>query len=190
MAHKLFCYVDETGQDTQGRLFVVAVVVTEAERDALRQQCAAIETESGKGQRKWVKSNPNRRLAYMRQVLNIPALKGRLCFSAHYDQLDYLDATVQAIAASFRLLENAEFQATVLIDGLPRSQEREVGLQLRRLGIPVKKVRGANDETDILIRLAGAMCGFVRAALEGQPDMSGLFEEQVRTGVIRDVGEQ
>ena len=28
MTTKLYCYVDETGQDTQGCLFLVAVVVT------------------------------------------------------------------------------------------------------------------------------------------------------------------
>lgn len=187
MTHKLFCYVDETGQDTQGRLFIVAIVVTESERDALRKQCSAIEFGSGKGQRKWVKSKHDRRLAYMKQVLQIPALYGKLCFEASYDHVDYLEATVRAIAGSLRLVESAEFQATVLIDGLPRSEEREVGLQLRRLGVPVKKVRGAKDETDVLIRLADAVCGFVRAALEGQPDMRSLLDEQLRHGVVREV---
>lgn len=86
----LFCYVNETGQDTQGRLFIVAVVVTESERDDLRQQCGAIELESGKGQRKWVKSKQARRLAYIRQVLDIPVLHGKLCFLASYDHVDYL----------------------------------------------------------------------------------------------------
>lgn len=43
LTYKLFCYVDETGQDTQGRLFVVAVVVAERARVMLRQQCSAIE---------------------------------------------------------------------------------------------------------------------------------------------------
>lgn len=187
MTHKLFCYVDETGQDTQGRLFVVAVVVTDSEREMLRQQCSAIEAQSGKGQRKWVKSKYDRRLAYVQQILKIPALHGRLCFSASYDHANYLEATVQAVAGSLRLVESAEYQATVLIDGLPRSEEREVGLQLRRLGVPVKKVRGAQDDTDVLIRLADAVCGFVRAALEGQPDMRSLLDEQLRLGVVREV---
>lgn len=185
MTRKLFCYVDETGQDTQGRLFVVAVVVTESARDDLRQQCMAIETESGKGQRKWVKSKHDRRLTYIRQVLRLPALPGRLCFAVYHDQTDYPQATVQAIAGSLRLVESTEYQATVLIDGLPRGEERKVGLRLRRLGVPVKKVRGVNDETDALIRLADAMCGFVRAALEGQPEMAGLLDEQVRAGVMK-----
>lgn len=120
----LFCYVNETGQDTQGRLFIVAVVVTESERDDLRQQCGAIELESGKGQRKWVKSKQARRLAYIRQVLDIPVLHGKLCFLASYDHVDYLGATVRAVTGSLRLVESGEFQATVLIDGLQRSEER------------------------------------------------------------------
>ena len=30
MAHKVYCYVDESGQDTRGDFFVVAVVVVDA----------------------------------------------------------------------------------------------------------------------------------------------------------------
>lgn len=77
-----------------------------------------------------------------------------------------------------------------MIDGLPRSEEREVGLQLRRLGVPVKKVRGAQDDTDVLIRLADAVCGFVRSALEGQPDMRGLLDEQLRLSVVCEVSDK
>lgn len=32
---KIYCYVDETGQDTEGDLFLVALVVTGQERDVL-----------------------------------------------------------------------------------------------------------------------------------------------------------
>jgi hypothetical protein len=46
MTQKLFCYVDETGQDTQGRLFVVSVVITDQERDLFRQTCEDIEQTS------------------------------------------------------------------------------------------------------------------------------------------------
>jgi hypothetical protein len=107
-----------------------------------------------------------------------------------YNRLDYLEATVQAIAGTLRLVESAEYQATVLIDGLPRSEERAVGLQLRRLGVPVKKVRGVKDENDVLIRLADAVCGFVRAALEGQSAMRSLLDEQLRLGVVCEVSEK
>jgi hypothetical protein len=44
---KLYCYVDETGQDTDGRLFLVSVVVTEQEQEAFARELERIEAESG-----------------------------------------------------------------------------------------------------------------------------------------------
>lgn len=46
---KLYCYVDENGQDTKGDIFIVSVVVTGKERDRLLNLCEEIEVESGKG---------------------------------------------------------------------------------------------------------------------------------------------
>jgi hypothetical protein len=45
---KLYCFVDETGQDTSGRLFIVSVVVAPKERQALSGTLRAIEVETGK----------------------------------------------------------------------------------------------------------------------------------------------
>jgi hypothetical protein len=72
MMQKFFCYVDETGQDTRGELFIVAVVIADQERDQLRQACEDIERGSRKGQRKWIKTKYSRRRAYIRQVLERP----------------------------------------------------------------------------------------------------------------------
>jgi hypothetical protein len=66
---KLYCYVDETGQDTQGALFVVSVVLADQERDRALQLCEAIEQSSGKGRVKWIKTDYERRLSYIRQIL-------------------------------------------------------------------------------------------------------------------------
>jgi len=68
---KFFCYVDETGQDTRGELFIVAVVITGQERDQLRQACEDIVRSSRKGRRKWVRTTYSRRLAYLRQKANL-----------------------------------------------------------------------------------------------------------------------
>ena len=45
---KLYAYVDESGQDTAGRLFVVSVLLLAEERDALLPRLEGIETRSGK----------------------------------------------------------------------------------------------------------------------------------------------
>ena len=56
VSHKLYCYVDETGQDTKGALFVVSVAVTKKDRDELRELLAKLEKASGKGKTKWVRT--------------------------------------------------------------------------------------------------------------------------------------
>ncbi len=45
---KLYCYVDETGQDTQGALFLVALVIVGQEREKLRKLLRSLEGRSGK----------------------------------------------------------------------------------------------------------------------------------------------
>jgi len=73
-----------------------------------------------------------------------------------------------------------------LIDGLPRAHELQARQHLTRLGVHAKKVRGVKkDENDALIRLADALCGFVRGAIEGQPEMKELFDQAIKSGSVR-----
>jgi hypothetical protein len=185
---KLYCYVDETGQDTRGELFIVSVVMTDQEREQFRQVCKAIERDSHKGQRKWIKTTYNRRLAYIQRVLEAPIFHGRLSFAVYRDAQDYTALTVRTIARALDSAGAEDYKATVFIDGLPRSLEQTVGLQLRLSGAHAKKVKGIKkDENDALIRLADAVCGFVRSAIEGHSEMQALFERGIRMGVLRDL---
>ena len=61
---KLYCFVDESGRETEGRLFVVSVVLVGNERDELLEFCERVEKESGKGKFKWRKAEYNYRLEY------------------------------------------------------------------------------------------------------------------------------
>jgi hypothetical protein len=63
-----------------------------------------------------------------------------------------------------------------------------VGRRLRHLGVRTRKVRGVRkDESDALIRLADALCGFVRAAIEGQEVMKKLFEWGKKKGYLKEL---
>ncbi len=188
MARKLFCYVDESGQDTRGELFIVSVVVSEQEKEQFRQVCEDIERESHKGQRKWTKTTYDRRRDYIRRVLNTPIFIGKLNFAIYRDSLDYSALTVQTIVRTLAAIGAVDYKATVLIDGLPRPLEQAVGRQLRQQGVNAKKVRGVKrDENDALIRLADAVCGLVRGAVEGQPAMRAFVEQGLRVGVLREL---
>lgn len=52
-AKKLYCYVDETGQDTKGEIFVVSVIVAQKDRDEIMELLETIEQETGKKATKW-----------------------------------------------------------------------------------------------------------------------------------------
>ena len=93
---KLYCYVDETGQDTLGEFFIVSVVVTDSGRDLLIEKLEAIERISGKGKVKWMKVRGHQRLAYIREVLSAPMFKGTLYFSRYRGTKSYMALTVLA----------------------------------------------------------------------------------------------
>ena len=185
---KLYCYVDETGQDTQGELFIVSVVVTEEERDELLSLCEEVEKTSGKGKVKWNEARHHKRLNYIRRVLREPAFKRKLNFAIYRDSQDYLPLTVLTIARAIVAREWRTYNVSVLIDGLPRSLRGWVGSELRHFHIQVRKVRGVRkDEANALIRLADAVCGFVRAAKKGQKDYQVLLRKAREKEVINEL---
>jgi len=187
---KLYCYVDETGQDTLGQLFIVAVVLSGDEQAELVRICEEIEEATGKGKVKWSKARYPKRLAYIQQILLTSALKGKLHYASYQGTKEYLALTIQTVVAAIEAQPQSPEKVTIFVDGLPRSQERHVGSELRRLNVSVRKVRGVRkDENDALIRLADAVCGFVRAALEERGVMADLFKRARESGFLLEVGE-
>lgn len=187
---KLYCYVDETGQDTLGRFFIVSIVVTGGDRDLLIEKLAAIERSSGKGQVKWMKVRGRQRLSYMQGVLSSPLFKGRLYFSQYKGTRAYMALTVLSTAkAILTAASPTQPQTTVYVDGLPKSRLRWFGTELRRLSVRTSGVIGVRkEEADALIRLADACCGFIRAALSGgHPEMTHLLESAKASGYFMEV---
>ena len=161
---KLFCYVDESGQDTLGKVFIVSVVVVGDDRDELLRVCEEIEKESGKGIRKWRRSKYDQRLAYLRSIFGDTRFKGALRYSAFRKTKEYDLATVIAIAKAFRWHGPKErYKLVVYVDGLPKSKREYYRRQLRGLGVSPQKVQGVRrDESNALTRLADTVAGFLR----------------------------
>ena len=79
---RLYCYADETGQDTQGKIFLVAVVITKRElREAIEDNLEALEKESGKGLLKWKLTSIEKKKGYLQEILRIDALQGSLFYT-------------------------------------------------------------------------------------------------------------
>ncbi|MBI4601020.1 MAG: DUF3800 domain-containing protein [Planctomycetes bacterium] len=181
---KLYCYVDETGQDTHGRLFVVSVVVAKDQRDHILRLLEGIERTSGKGTVKWTRARPDARLTYLRAVLALPPLKGMLFYDVWPGATDYPAKTLLTIARAVFHAGGDDHKATVYMDGLPRPHYKTFRRRLSGLGVHIKKVRGRKEESDAFMRLADALCGFVRAAYEGSAPFLSLLAAAEADGTV------
>ncbi len=185
--HKLYCYVDETGQDTKGQLFIVVAIMT-VEPSEVAALLEAAESSSGKGKVKWHRSRQSKD-QYIRSALSVD-----IHIKVYYqvftgNELSYELATVQATANAIDSYCQSEgiddYKATIVIDGLRRSLQHRTGKLLRNLGIRTKSVRGERDETNPIIRLADAVAGFVREAHEGNAHFKEIKEHLENQGVIK-----
>ena len=184
---KLYAYVDESGQETRGRVFLVAVVLAGATRDTLQQRLRTMERRSEKQHKKWTKARLAERTAYIQAILQSSAFAGHIYYSRYQETRAYVDLMILSTAKALHAHAPGGSQSTIIVDGLGRTERSRFAVGLRHQGIIVRKVRGARDQADELIRLADAMVGFVRDSLEGSPLMRPLFEEAVRRGMIQEV---
>lgn len=178
---KLYCYVDENGQDTKGDIFIVTVVVTSKERDELLNLCERIEKDSGKGKFKWGKAESTRRLNYLKDVFSRTIFKRKLRFSVYRGKTDYDLATIMGIAKAIHLNQLKNYTTLIYVDGLAKTKRHEYGSELRKLGVPTRKVQGVTkDENNSLTRLADAIAGFIRDVLDGEKgEVKEVFEEAI-----------
>ena len=99
---KLYCYVDENGQDTLGRIFVVSVVAVGKQRDELLALCEHLEQVSEKRKDKWGEAKHDRRMRYLHYVFADERLKGALRYEIFHNTRDYDTSTITAIASAVR----------------------------------------------------------------------------------------
>ncbi len=187
---KFYCYVDENGQDTKGRIFIVAVVVLGSERDELLGACEQLEQDTKKGKFKWGKAEHSRRIEYLHRIFAEGRLKGSLRYSVFHQTTDYDMATIVAIAKAVHSGKpKTPYTTLIYVDGLSKTKRHEYSRELRKLGIPTRKVQGvAKDENNALTRLADAIAGFVRDVLDGaEGDLQDLYAEAKRKGALIEV---
>lgn len=161
---------------------MVALVVSDEQREALAAEAERFEQRTGKGLAKWRKAAFGRRVEYIKAVLASPLFQGSLFYASYENTSAYLDLTILTTRAVLQKAGNADYKATIIVDGLRASEVAHFAATLRQLRIRVRKVRGMKDESNSLIRLADAICGFVRDYLEGQEYTKGFrwaFEQRM-----------
>lgn len=185
-AQKLYAYIDESGQDTAGRMFVVGIVVFEKERENIAQELERIEEESGKLIKKWHRAPRDRRIAYFESIARSQVFYDTLFFETFAESKKYIEMTSYATAkAILKKATSDNYAATIFVDGF-RKREIEIFMQgLRDLHIKRRKVRGVKkEESSSFIRLADALCGLIRDASDSDLWATAIFNKMKRDGII------
>ncbi len=183
----LYVYVDESGQDTEGQLFIVSVVIALSDPDALGASLERIEKATGK-QRKWHKTPERIGINYLQQAKQLKA-QAVVYVETHRTVRDYFVNTASTIASALRMHGVSGKRAYIKFDALPRTKEYVLLSLLRKQGAPAWKASGVNDEKEPLIRLADAVCGLVRGATLGRAGMQAALSECVKSGFVIEMGQ-
>lgn len=183
----IYAFVDETGQDTKGEMFIVSVVVTDDEYDRINEALIEIEQRSNKRMDKWRKARFKARLAYLQAILANPAFTDAIFFSHYINSLAYFELTVETTARAIQCKAAVTQPVTIVVDGLSGQSIDRFKKSLRQRNINARKVRGVRDESEPLIRLADAVAGLVRDFIEGQPYAVEWYEKAVASGVLREL---
>lgn len=169
MVTKLYCYVDETGQDTKGDLFLVAIVLKEIiGLEVLEKKLEEVEMRTGKNRSKWKKINRVIKKKYLEELMQIKELKNAIFYATYQESKEYSKLTSLTIAKAVLARESKNYTVTVIIDGLNDTERDVIREELKKLKIKYRKIRGMKDEQSIFLRLSDAMAGFLREVYEGE----------------------
>lgn len=177
---KLYCYVDETGQDASSQFFIVVAIVSSGDQHALRERLIQIEKKAKTGHRKWHKSKSERRIAYLRQVLNERICENGVHFGYFQKPLPYFLPILEALETAIKSKAEKDYQAIISIDGIDKKKAAELTNALRLRGIKLRFVRGARDESEPLIRLADMWAGCLRGAFSGKKEEKEIYDKALR----------
>lgn len=174
---KLYCYVDESGQDPAARDFIaVAIVIPNTVRDNYRQQLLNIEQEAKTYGLKWHKTRA-RGFQYLDSILRKRIAHGQTFIGYFKKPTPYFFPIVDTIENAIRksIADTLRYQATVYLDGIDAKKAAELTNALRSHNIRLRLVRSARDESEPLIRLADMWAGCARAAALGNKQAEDMI---------------
>ena len=185
---KIYCYVDESGQHTQGDFFGVAAVIvkTVEMRDSGEHTLLELERTTEKGSTKWTKTHYHKKDQYLRTIATLSEVKGCLFYSIYTDTRDYVGATVDTIARVVQqcVTDIEIHELIVVVDGLDKQERQQIARRLKRAGVVYTKVRGAKDEGSAWIRLADAIAGFSWDVHKNKPYTQNLHSDMQQRGFL------
>jgi len=182
---KLYCYVDETGQDAGSDFFIVVAVISDRKQDPLRQELLKIESLIKIGSLKWQKTRFARNIKYLKLILQKKI--GKIYFSHYRKPFPYFAPIIKLLEKSILNEIRKEYKVIVYVDGIDKQKAGELTNALRVSNIKLEQVRSARDESEPLIRLADRWAGCIRKAFLNWKEAKKIFEQAKKEQYLQEI---
>lgn len=184
---KLYCYVDETGQDAGSEFFIVVSVVSAENQQELSRCLLEIEQKTRVGQRKWHKTRSPEREEFLKLSLKAEIASGQIYYGRYQKPLPFFLPLLETITKAIQAEAKDPYQAIVYIDGIDKKKAKELTNALRLKGISTSYVRSARDESEPMIRLADRWAGCIRASYAGKTQDKDLVTRAISKNQLKAV---
>jgi hypothetical protein len=125
---------------------------------------------------KWRPTPLKRKKEYLESVLLVNDLEGCIFYDVYENnQQAYIELTGESTARAIKTKAEKEYSAIIIIDGLKPAEQKKMIKIFRAHRIHYRKVKGARDQSNAIIRLADAMAGFIRDYKEGKQYATDIF---------------
>jgi hypothetical protein len=163
---KIYTFTDESGQDTNGEVFIVCTVIVEQSKiEEINSLLESVELVT-KYVNKWSKSTRKKRLEF---VKNLPSVLKHLTiyYSIFNNTKAYTPAIAENIGKSLHAYcKDTSYNLRIVLDSQTEKDTARIKTELRQSGISFKHLTTTKDEKSPCVRLADAMCGLIRDTFE------------------------
>lgn len=160
----LTTFSDESGQDSQGKIFVVCTLVIPSQLvEELERTLLEIETESGKTQ-KWTATGNMRKHKYAKLLISNKIFnKTDVYYSEFSNKSDYITLIGSHLAKSILYhVGEQQYITKIYIDKMNKRALEGIKQEIKLYHIRYKKIVGLRDEASACIRLVDTICGIIR----------------------------
>jgi Protein of unknown function (DUF3800) len=184
---KLYCFIDETGQDDRSQVFIVVAVISDSAQQELKEALLQMEQQTKLGAKKWHKSRKEEREAFLAKLVEAQIAAGGVFFGKYPKPIPFFLPMLETLSRAIQMVATEEYQAVVYVDGIDRKKSQELTNALRVKGIRTKHVRSVRDESEPLIRLADRWAGCIRAGVEGSTEAQALVQRALEIRYLLEV---
>lgn len=184
---KLYCFVDETGQDAGSENFIVVAVIVTSNLIAIRERLENLEKITRITNVKWHKAAYQYRIKFIEEFLQEDNKDLQIYFIKVKKPVFYYAPMMEILQKSIAANSSSGTQAIIVIDGLDKLSGKKITNSLRTKTLRIKLAKGVRDESEPLIRLADRWAGCIRMGLSGNEECARLVARAEKKGLLKEV---